>query len=321
VSYKLFRLVLSVVGIAALGGFGWTFYDFIQHKGEYNTPLTSEDVRRWRDEIPPAPTSFKQHLPDWKAAFGNVHELAVYGPLPEVVSDGSTAPPPPPPPRFAETDVTVAMIIASAVNPGAYLIPAGAKTDGGLPPGDFYSVGDKIRIPAKQNAELQVTSIGDQEVGFATLDGEFEFTVQLASDEVDASGVLFNSAPEGSVEDVVAPTETRMVASDEFEIGSEDLEELQAMNDDEIYSAVRTQPARDALQNVRGLRITEIRDGTLFDRVGLKKDDIVLSVNGIPAKDRADLLTKLRDSEASSTVTVDIERRGGRRTLTYRVPR
>ena len=93
------------------------------------------------------------------------------------------------------------------------------------------------------------------------------------------------------------------------------------MNDDQIYSAVRTQPARDALQNVRGLRITDIQSGTLFDRVGLKKDDVVLSVNGIPAKDRAELLSRLRDAEPSSRITVELERRGGQRTLTYRVPR
>lgn len=320
-SYKLFRLLLSVIGIGALGGFGWTFYDFIQNKAEYNTPLRSEDVRKWRDDIPPAPTSFKHHLPEWDAEFGNVHQLNVTGILPEVVDTGTEGPPPPPPPRFSETDVTVAMIISSKTNPGAFLIPAGAQAEGGIPPGDFYTVGDKIRIPSKQNAELKVTAIRDREVDFATLDDEDSFTVKLASDEVDSSGVLFAEAPEGSQDEVVAPAATRMVASDEYEIGTSDLDELGQMNDDQIYAAVRTQPARDALQNVRGLRITNIQSGTLFDRVGLKKDDVVLSVNGIPAKDRADLLAKLRDSEPSSTITVDLERRGGQRTLTYRVPR
>mgnify|MGYP002861135422 CR=1 FL=1 len=320
-SYKLFRLLLSVVGIAALAGFGWTFYDFIQHKAEYNTPLTSEDVRKWRDETPPAPTSFKHHLPDWNGTFDNLHKLNVSGVLPPEVVEGPGPEVVEVKPRFAETDVTVAMIIASKANPGAYLIPAGAQPEGGLPPGDFYSEGDKIRVPAKQNAELKVVAIRDGEVEFATLDDEFSFVVALASAEVDSSGVLFNEAPEGADEAVVAPSQTRMVASDEFEIGTNDLDELAQMNDDQIYSAVRTQPARDALQNVRGLRITDIQSGTLFDRVGLKKDDVVLSVNGIPAKDRAELLSRLRDAEPSSRITVELERRGGQRTLTYRVPR
>ena len=320
-SYKLFRLLFSVIGIGALGGFGWTFYDFIQNKAEYNTPLRSEDVRKWRDEIPPAPTSFKHHLPEWDSGFSQVHDLNVTGYIPPEVIDDGDGPPPPPPPRFSETDITVAMIIASKTNPGAFLVPSGAGAEGGLPPGDFYSVGDKVRIPAKQNAEVKVTAIRDREVDFATLDDEDSFTATLASDEVDSSGVLFNEAPEGAQESFVGPATTRMVASDEFEIGTDDLKELDLMNDDQIYAAVRTQPARDALQNVRGLRITNIQPGTLFDRVGLKKDDVVLSVNGIPAKDRADLLAKLRNSEPSSTITVDLERRGGQRTLTYRVPR
>ncbi|MCH2101816.1 MAG: PDZ domain-containing protein [Planctomycetes bacterium] len=320
-SYKLFRLLLSVIGIGALGGFGWTFYDFIQNKADYNTPLRSEDVRKWRDEIPPAPTSFKHHLPEWDSDFKRVHELNVTGYVAPEVVNGGEEPPPPPPPRFSESDIAVAMIISSKSNPGAFLVPSGAQVEGGLPPGNFYSVGDKIRIPAKQNAELKVMAIRDREVDFATLDGEDSFTVKLAIDEVDSSGVLFSEAPEGSQDSIVAPPTTRMVASDEYEIGTFDLDELGQMNDDQIYSAVRTQPARDALQNVRGLRITNIQSGTLFDRVGLKKDDVVLSVNGIPAKDRADLLTKLRDSEPSSTIMVELERRGGQRTLTYRVPR
>lgn len=315
------RMLLSLVGISALGGFGWTFYDFIQHKAEYNTPLTSEDVRNWRDDIPPAPTSFKHHLPDWDEAFQNVHELDVHGPLPVVEAPIGTEGPEVAAPRFSDSDITVAMIIASETNPGAYLIPAGAMPEGGLPPGNFYSVGEKVRIPAKQNAEVKVTAIRDNEVDFSTLDDVDTFTAKLASEDVDSSNVMFNTAPDGATEGFVGAATTRMVASDEYELGSDDMRELGAMKDDEILSAVRVQPARDALQKVRGLRITEIQSGTMFDRVGLKKDDVVLAVNGIPATDRADLLSKLRSSEPSSTVTVDLERRGGARTLTYRVPR
>jgi hypothetical protein len=321
VSYKLLRLLLSLVGVSALGGFGWTFYDFIQHKAEYNTPLTSEDVRRWRDDIPPAPTSFKHHLPDWDKSFANVHLLNVWGyvkPVEVVVGPGVETPKPP---RFSDSDITVAMIIASETNPGAYLIPAGAQPEGGLPPGNFYSIGEKVRIPAKQNAEVKVTAIRDSEVDFSTLDGVDTFTAKLVNEDVDSSNVMFNSAPDGAKQGFVGAATTRMVASDEYELGSDDLKELGAMKDDEILSAIRVQPARDALQQVRGLRITEIQSGTLFDRVGLKKDDVVLAVNGIPATDRADLLSKLRNSEPSSTISVDLERRGGARTLTYRVPR
>lgn len=314
-------MLLSLVGISALGGFGWTFYDFIQHKAEYNTPLTSEDVRKWRDEIPPAPTSFKHHLPDWDESFPNVHELNVTGYVEPEVEVTGPGPDVPKPPRFSDSDITVAMIIASSTNPGAYLIPAGSQPEGGLPPGNFYSVGEKVRIPAKQNAEVKVTAIRSSEVDFSTLDDVDTFTAKLVNEDLDASNVMFNSAPEGATEGFVGAATTRMVASDEYELGSDDLKELGAMKDDEILSAVRVQPARDALQNVRGLRITELQSGTLFDRVGLKKDDVVLAVNGIPATDRADLLSKLRNSEPSSTVTVDLERRGGARTLTYRVPR
>jgi PDZ domain-containing protein len=314
-------MLLSLVGISALGGFGWTFYDFIQHKAEYNTPLTSEDVRSWRDDIPPAPTSFKHHLPDWDEEFDNVHLLNVSGQVPpaEVVAGPDNTGPPPP--RFSDSDITVAMIIASETNPGAYLIPAGAMPEGGMPPGNFYLIGEKVRIPAKQNAEVKVTAIRDSEVDFSTLDDVDTFTAKLVSEAVDDSNVVFNSAPDGAIEGFVGAATTRMIASDEYELGSDDMKELGAMKDDEILSAVRVQPARDALQKVRGLRITEIQSGTVFDRVGLKKDDVVLAVNGIPATDRADLLSKLRSSEPSSTVTVDLERRGGARTLTYRVPR
>lgn len=324
-SYKLVRLVLSVIGLAALGGFGWTFYDFIQNKAEYNQPVTQADMNRWSREIPPPPTRFKVHVPEWSPGFNVVHELNVTGELPpDPVEGGGDTEPPPPPPRFSPDDVTVALIIAGAEAPGAYLIPSGAEERNGIPPGDFYGVGDTLVVPAKQNAELKVVAIRDREVELATLDDADSFTVSLASAEGEGPTVVFDEAPAEAAAAsgaTAAPRETTEIRTDEYRIGLNDLEQLEEMQDDEIYAAVRVQPARDAVQNVRGLRITSIQSGTMFDRIGLEEDDVVLSVNGIPAVDRADLLQKLRDAPPSGVVRVEIERRGGARTLTYRVPR
>jgi len=310
-----------VIGLAALGGFGWVFYDFITHKAEYNTPLTQAELKKLTQDIPPKPNRTRTHLDDWKPNFDVTHMLNVTGYVKPEVTESETTTQAPPPPRFSPDDVTVSLIIANETNPGAYLIPSGAQAEGGLPPGDFYGVGDKIKIPAKQNAELEVAAIRDSEVEFSTLDGEDSFVVSLAADEVDASLMILAEEPEELTSRIVAPRTTRQVSSDEYEIGTDDLNELRDMPDDRIFSSVRVQPARNAVQQVRGLRITSIQEGTLFDRVGLRVDDVVLSVNGVPAVDRAELISKLRNSEPSTTVRVEIERRGGARTLVYRVPR
>ena len=323
-SYKLLRFLLTLVGIASLGGFGWSFYDFIIHKTEYNQPLTSEKLKDLNKQVrPPKQGQISGHLEKWNGNYDDIYKLNVYGYVkPPEVTTGPTAPVKPKP-RFGPDDVTLSSILYSSKNHSAvYLIPAGAEPQGALPAGDYYLVGDRFSVPAKPGAKLEVLAIRETEVDLATPEGEDAFTLAMVISEVDPGTIITSDGTESATGPKRSfPKSTEMVAIDDYAIGTQDIQDLKDMPDDQIFSAVRMQPARDANLQVRGLRITSIQSGSLFERVGLQADDVVLSVNQYPAKDRADLLRHLRNADPSDTVQVNIERRGGQRTLTYRIPR
>jgi len=323
VSYKLLRFLLTLVGIASLAGFGWSFYDFIIHKAEYNQPLTSEGLKALNKKVkPPKQGKVSDHLDDWLGNYDQLYKLNVIGyvEVPEV--DPGPAEPVAPKPRFGPDDVTLSSIIFSDGGiSAAYLIPAGAVPQGAIPIGDYYLVGDSFEVPNKPGVSLQVKDIRESEVDLETTEGEDGFTLAMLITEID-SGVIIEGSVEGPIGNKrVFPKQTEMIAIDDYVVGTEDVEKYRNMADDQIFSEVRVQQARDAQLAVRGLRITSIKSGSLFERVGLQQDDVVLSVNGFPAKDRADLLNKLRNAAPQDTVSVSIERRGGKRTLTYRIPR
>ncbi len=324
-SYKLLRFLLTLVGIASLAGFGWSFYDFIIHKAEYNQPLTSEGLKSLNKKVkPPKRGQVSGHLESWNDGnYDQIFKLNVIGYVkPEKVESGPTEPVKPKP-RFGPDDVTLSSIMYSDGGiSAAYLIPAGAEPTGGLPTGDYYLVGDAFEVPSKPGVKLKVEAIRETEVDLATTEGEDAFTLAMEISEVDPSQVFLDGSIEGPIGNKrVFPKETEMIALDDYVVGTEDVAKYKEMADDQIFSEVRVQQARDAQFNVRGLRISSIKPGSLFERVGLQEDDVVLSVNGFPAKDRADLLSHLRNAEPADVVQVNIERRGGKRTLTYRLPR
>ena len=323
-SYKLLRFLLTLVGLASLAGFGWSFYDFIINKAEYNQPLTSEGLKSLNKKVkPPKLGQVSGHLEKWDGNYDHLYNLNVTGVV-KVEDSGPVAPPPEPPkPRFGPDDVTLASIVYSKGGiSAAYLIPAGAEPDGAMPAGDYYLVGDSFEVPSKPGVSLKVEAIRESEVDLATSEGEDAFTLVMLITEVDPNKVIMDGSVEGPIgSQRVFPKETEMIALDDYVVGTEDVAKYQEMGDDQIFSEVRVQQARDAQLAVRGLRITSIKAGSLFERVGLQADDVVLSVNGIPAKDRGHLMSQLRQGGAKDVVQVEIERRGGKRTLTYRLPR
>ena len=64
----------------------------------------------------------------------------------------------------------------------------------------------------------------------------------------------------------------------------------------------------------------DVDDASAFSRMGIKKDDIVLSVNGILARDRQELFDSLKGMK-ESTLKIEIERMGGVRSLFFELPK
>ncbi|HEX9793999.1 MAG TPA: PDZ domain-containing protein [Planctomycetota bacterium] len=329
-SHKIVRALLIFVGLLTLGRFAWSFTDFLKKREEYQQPLNIGEIVRL---IPrPDGTANKGSLKAY-GEYAVLHEANLTGVVKKVVGPGDGGPPPPPPPKVSDKDLQVVYIQHHAKSGGtsAFLRPTNpppaAENGAASDKGDIYLVGDVFEVPGKKGVKVKVAEIRETEVDLALAGDEVAvvFTLHLRDYEVDSGSAITaerggeSSAPIGTVRP--PPSETRTEDGRAYEIGTEDLAKLESMSEDEIYAAVQLEPARDReTGEVRGLRIGRIRKDSMFGRQGLEENDILLSINGEPAKDRKQLADYLRSQEDVKMFVLRIERFGGVREISYRVP-
>jgi serine protease Do len=73
------------------------------------------------------------------------------------------------------------------------------------------------------------------------------------------------------------------------------------------------------LPAARGAIISGVTEGSPAERAGLKEGDVVLSIDGQQIEDSRDLTQKVGASLANTDTRLDIQREGGRRTVTVRL--
>ncbi len=317
---KLIRLLLVAVGIMALGAFGWKLYGFFQDQDTLLKRLDVERLEGTFGSLDQARTGSHLQTYDNYAVLQDLNITGYVEPPPEVTTPVDTGPKP----RISERDIEVPMI----QYPNAAWIQArGARASEDKIPGDFRVVGDTFEIEGKEGLKLKLMEVRLGEVVIKVEDTGDELTIRGEEYEVDAGEYLVGGAEvptEGGDVPVVpqsAPVTTRLTETGDYAVGTGDIAAIEKMSQEEILAAVPVRPARDPLSNeVRGLRIKSIQPGSVFERLGLRGDDIVLEVNGMPAVDRDQLFRELQGLQAD-TLTVKVERLGGVRTLSYRLPR
>lgn len=327
VNEKLLRLVLVLVGLATLGGFGWKMYGFVQNQ---DTIVAKHSIAKL------------------EATFGSIESSRVGGHLLayenyKVIQDlnvtGYVPPPPPPPtpvdnkpkPRISKGDIEVPLIQYPSA---AWIQGKGERASDDHIPGDFITVGEKFQLTTKAGLDLKLVAVRKDEIDIKVLDTGDILTVTAQTYEVDQSRALVQAqgGNPGSGEgqgnagssqglDIPTPQMTEQVEPGMFAVGSDDAARLEKMSQEEILASVPVRVARDPLSNeIRGLRIRNVPEGSVFSRLGIQTDDIVLEVNGEPATDRDQLFQSMRKLD-TDTLVVRVERLGGMRTLTFRLPR
>jgi len=152
----------------------------------------------------------------------------------------------------------------------------------------------------------------------------YALTYEVDAAQVFADGKNRAGATDGNTEAVVtvAPDYTKELSeANSYAVGKKDVEVLESMSQEEILSSLPHRVQRDPLSNeVIGLRIKSVPANSVFERLGLRADDIVLDVNGEPATNRDQLFESVKNLD-TNLITVRIERLGGVRTLSYRLPR
>lgn len=317
-NYRILRLLLSLVGIGALAQFGLSFSDYLRNRTEV---LQVVDWKGIVDTFQQSSgTSEIGHLSP-SSSYRSLHATNVTGALPV---DPVLGPAVAPPPRVGAEDLLVQFIqlVGGGVS-CAYIAPRTQVQRENMPAsGDLYWVGDQFEVEGKPGALVELLAIRLQEVELELVDGdEPPFLLTLTEEPSDPSQILVSKASYSEVM-VQAPTKTRMTEPDHYELGSEDLALMGDMPEDEVFAAVKVTPQRDpATGRSRGLRIRSLKADSVFVRQGLRENDVLLAVNGIPATSQADLLRQLRTLGPTERIEIKFERAGAVRSQYYLLPR
>jgi general secretion pathway protein C len=82
---------------------------------------------------------------------------------------------------------------------------------------------------------------------------------------------------------------------------------------------IRPTPHKDGSGNIDGFRLSAIRKGSLFDKLGIKNGDVVHAVNGKPLTSAESALSSYQTLRNERGFTFEISRRNQRQTLEYEV--
>ncbi len=212
----------------------------------------------------------------------------------QVVADGDVE-------ADRRTDLDVRLLATMVAEPEEYssaLIAEGKK--GGKARG--YGIGDELL------GEAVITRIEQRRVILRRHDGTVEY---LAMSEEDRPRKRSSSsADEG--EGVEKVGENRFVVD-------RSVVEDALSNIDKLAGQVRAVPHRVPGGGIDGFRLSAIRRGSLFDKLGVKNGDIVHSVNGMELTGPDAALKAYNSLMNETSFTFEVTRRGQRQTFEYEI--
>jgi hypothetical protein len=322
VNEKLLRFVLVLAGIGTLLGFAWKMYDFVQNRDEITRAL---DISKLEEGIDPVDgTTLGTHLKRYEQ-YKVLQDLNITGyvaPPPEIENPTEavvTA-------ILAAEDVEVPMIQSPNA---AWVQGRGETAKGDKFAGAFRVIGETFELPNKVGLKLRLKTVQPGWIEIEAIESGEVVTVYALTYEVDAAHVFAGTErAEGAGGDAgsgegpvfVNPTVTRETEPYSYAVGKDDVKALESMSQEEVLSSLPHRVHRDAMSNeIDGLRIVSVPPNSIFERLGLRADDIVMEVNGQPATDRDQLYESMRKLD-TNTLKVRIMRLGGVRTLTFRLP-
>ena len=119
----------------------------------------------------------------------------------------------------------------------------------------------------------------------------------------------FTTVPSAPMGNVVAAT-----ANQEGQISSEMVNQLIQNPFDELKK-VRLRPANGA----PGLQVQWIQNDSILRKLGVRKGDVIKSVNGIPFSNMADIANSISSLMSRERFDVEVTRRGKKTSLRYAV--
>ena len=180
-------------------------------------------------------------------------------------------------------------------------------------------------IEDQSTRKQELYKIGDKVAGSATLvsiewdkvtlerDGQKEF-LELAPDTGPARGSPAIGRP------VIAQVNgagIQQVGDDQFAIDRSEVDSaLENMN--QLFTQIRAVPHFEGGQST-GFRVFAIRQGSLFDKIGLKNGDIIKRINSADLNDPARAMALFQELRNERSITVELTRNKEDKTLSYQL--
>ncbi len=214
---------------------------------------------------------------------------AVYNPAADVVGDGT-----------CRNDAAVRLLATIVAEPEAYssaLIGQGTGKDGKA---EGYAIGDDV------TGSGRIARIDQKKVcmedGTCICIGEQAAPVAQGAPAADAAG-------DGQVE---------KLADNKFAVDKSLLDGALG-NLESFAGQLRVVPHKDSSGNIDGFRLSAIRKGSLFEKLGIKNGDILHAVNGSPLTSTEGALSLYQSLRSERSFNFDISRRNTRQSLEYEV--
>mgnify|MGYP003334337892 CR=1 FL=1 len=192
----------------------------------------------------------------------------------------------------------LATIVADNPTYSSALISIGSGRDGRA---DGYAFGDEI------SGEGRITLIEQKKI---CLDGGSCICIGGDKPKGAAAATGKGDAPSG--EGVTKKDDTH------FEVDRSVIADGIA-NFDQLATQMRVVPHKGSDGQVDGFRLSAIRRGSLFDKLGIKNGDIVHGVNGNPLTSTEAAMGVYQQLQNESSFTFEITRRNQRQTMEYSV--
>ncbi|MEM9382750.1 MAG: PDZ domain-containing protein [Planctomycetota bacterium] len=221
-------------------------------------------------------------------------------------------------------------IIAEPENPGDSHCIVRFKDPAADPQDMFLDVGDTLPSPNESVGVLRIMETG-VEFSFAQSDRESEvvpFSEQVETDlivSVDESELarrpsLVGRAAGAGLGSTTAPSQTEL-RNGQYYIGSEDAALFQDNFGDILSRDVKTETYYDENGKRAGLKLTEVREGSIAARHGAQAGDVIVSINGSPVNSEQEAIQFVKgNSDKYDVWQVQIMNMGRTRTETYHSP-
>lgn len=198
------------------------------------------------------------------------------------------------------TDLKIVLLATVVADPDIYSSALIAEDSGGLSQG--YGVGDALL------GEATIFKIEQKKVYLRRNDGSIEYV-----DMEMGAGQPGGGDSKGAGGDDVASAD-----SNHFVVERSMLDEA-LKNPEALAGQIRVVPHKGADGEIDGYRLSGIRKGSMFEKLGIKNGDIVHSVNGKALTSTNAALDAYNGLQNENSFSFDITRRSKRQTMEYEV--